>query len=517
MVAVAANGDTINFAASLGSQTITLTKGEIGLNKTLIIHGLGPNQLAIVNSSGRVFHVQNGPVSVFISGLRLTGQLTGANGADGTFFALDGLPGEDVNGGCILNEPQCTLTVSNCFFTDCRAVGGKGGNGYTNDIYGFLSNGGQGGEACGGAICNNRGDAFIYCSTFSSNSATGGQGGNGYYSGQGGMGGPGQGGAMCDVYGNQDILIVNCTFYTNAAAGGFGGDGGDAWQNHVGPANGGAGGAGGGAEGGAIYIASGCPLPDCTGLVHDTIDQNVVLPGGGRPGGAGIHGGAQGANGANGAANGGGFYFGNFGHVPIRDTIIAGDFVIFRFTAGAFVFNGPDVSGNLDSFRYNLIEVADGSAGWIAGFDFTGSTVAPIDPLLGPLQNNGGETLTMAPLACSPVIDKGDASVFTFDQIFQHRPKGITTPPYLADGSDIGAYELQAYPSSAPIALTINKINNGVIISWPSSSCFVLQQTSDLANQNWANCVYPVNFNGNLKEVTISPAPGNLFFRLSHP
>jgi hypothetical protein len=122
----------------------------------------------------------------------------------------------------------------------------------------------------------------------------------------------------------------------------------------------------------------------------------------------------------------------------------------------------------------------------------------------------------MAPLACSPAIDKADASVFTFDQIFQHRPVGITTPPYFADGSDIGAYELRSYPASAPVALTIGKINNGVRISWPASSCFVLQQTSDLANPNWVNCAYPVNVSGNMKEVTISPAPGNLFFRL-HP
>ena len=518
IVAAAIGGDTINFTASLGGSTITLTGGELAINKSLIINGLGPSQLAIVNLSGRVFHVQNGPISVAISGFRLTGQVTGAKGADGTFFAHDGQKGEDVRGGCILNEVQCTLTVSNCLFTDCMAVGGNGGNGYTNDNYGFLSNGGPGGEACGGAICNNLGDALIYCCSFSSNSASGGMGGNGYYRGAGGFGGAGEGGAMCDVYGNQDVLIVNCTFYTNAAAGGFGGNGGDAWINQIGPANGGTGGGGGNANGGAIFIGQGCPDATCTGLVHDTIDQNVVLPGWGKPGGAGINGGMQGGFGANGTANGGGLYFQNAGHLPIQDTIIAGDFVIFRFTTGIFIYNGPDVSGNLDSFRYNLIGVADGSGGWVAGFDFLGSTVVPIDPLLGPYQNNGGETLTMAPLACSPVIDKGGATILNYDQIYQHRPVGITTPPYFGVvGSDIGAYELQAYPASAPVPLTIAQINNGVVISWPSSSCFVLQQTGDLGKPNWVNSMYPVNVSGALKQVTISPAPGNLFFRLWHP
>ncbi|HWY75910.1 MAG TPA: hypothetical protein VN281_09855, partial [Verrucomicrobiae bacterium] len=302
----AAAQDTINFAAALAGQTINLTGGELAIGKSMTIIGPGPTNLAIVNVNGRVFHVMNGPVSVSISGLQLTGRLIGADGSDGTFIAPDGLPGADATGGCIQNDPQCTLTVSNCFFTGCEARAGNGGNGYTNDTYGFLSNGGQGGECCGGAICNNMGDLLLYRCTFSSNSSAGGRGGNGYYGGAGGAGGVGQGGALCDVYGNQDILIVNCTFYTNSASGGFGGNAGDAWKYHVGPANGGPGGPGGEADGGAIFIGQGCPMPDCTGLVHDTIDDNVISPGGGKPGGAGVNGGNQGARGANGAANGGG-------------------------------------------------------------------------------------------------------------------------------------------------------------------------------------------------------------------
>src|SRR5215472_12898444 len=58
IIAAAAGGDTINFAASMGGQTITLTGGELALNKSLIINGLGASQLAIVNLNGRVFHVQ---------------------------------------------------------------------------------------------------------------------------------------------------------------------------------------------------------------------------------------------------------------------------------------------------------------------------------------------------------------------------------------------------------------------------------------------------------------------------
>ena len=41
---------------------------------------------------------------------------------------------------------------------------------------------------------------------------------------------------------------------------------------------------------------------------------------------------------------------------------------------------------------------------------FVGSDRVNIDALLGPLQNNGGPTLTMAPLPGSPAVDAGDKS-----------------------------------------------------------------------------------------------------------
>lgn len=507
--------NTIDFAATMASQTITLTLGELQLKKNVTITGLGPTNLSIVDANGRVFHVMSA-ITASISGFQLNGQLTGTNGSDGTFAAPNGVAGESVNGGCILNDPQCVLTVSNCFFPSCQAVGGNGGNGYSNANYGFLSNGGNGGAVCGGAICNDAGDLYLYCCTLSSNSASAGRGGNGFFSGTGGAGGPAQGGAVCDTYGLSDIRLVNCTCFANSAIAGYGGDAGDAWTYHLGAANGGTGGAGGDADGGAIFFTSGCPDDSCLGMVHNTLDQNSILPGKGQPGGAGINGGIQGAPGANGAANGGGLVAAQ--HLPFHNNIVAGDFANFRFTTGSFNYNGPDVFGPVDSFRYNLIGVVDGSSmGWVAGFDFTGSTTAPIDPVLGPLQNNGGETLTQAPLACSPAIDRGTNGGFTYDQILRPRPVGITSPPYFGDGSDIGAFELQSYPTNAVVPLTIARSGNGVVISWPASSCFVLQQTSDLNLPNWVYTPNPFIVVGDQKEVAIAPALGNLFFRLFHP
>jgi hypothetical protein len=74
------------------------------------------------------------------------------------------------------------------------------------------------------------------------------------------------------------------------------------------------------------------------------------------------------------------------------------------------------------------------------------------DPLLGPLQNNGGPNQTMAPSSASPVIDQGSALALATDQRGLQRPVDFASIPNAADGSDIGAVELQP-PGSEPSAL----------------------------------------------------------------
>ena len=71
-----------------------------------------------------------------------------------------------------------------------------------------------------------------------------------------------------------------------------------------------------------------------------------------------------------------------------------------------------------------------------------GTSVNPIDPKLGPLENNGGPTKTHALLAGSPAIDQGDnTGVPATDQRgfgFARKKDGN------GDGSlivDIGAFE----------------------------------------------------------------------------
>ena len=120
-------------------------------------------------------------------------------------------------------------------------------------------------------------------------------------------------------------------------------------------------------------------------------------------------------------------------------------------TAGGFP---SDVSGPFISAGYNFIGVTNGSTGFgLPGSeDLTGSTASPIDPSLGPLQLNGGQTPTMAPLPGSPVIDQGKSFGIASDQRGRSRPFDFS---YLnnavgGDGSDIGAYEVN--PSSLVVS-----------------------------------------------------------------
>ena len=66
----------------------------------------------------------------------------------------------------------------------------------------------------------------------------------------------------------------------------------------------------------------------------------------------------------------------------------------------------PDCSGDFFGVGYNLIENVDGC-------NFIGTQVGDVtglDPALGPLQDNGGPTLTRALQAGSPAIDAGNPS-----------------------------------------------------------------------------------------------------------
>ena len=57
----AIDGDTINFHSSLNGQRITLTSGDLLVNKNVTVSGPGANTLAVdANHASRVFYISLG-------------------------------------------------------------------------------------------------------------------------------------------------------------------------------------------------------------------------------------------------------------------------------------------------------------------------------------------------------------------------------------------------------------------------------------------------------------------------
>ena len=157
-------------------------------------------------------------------------------------------------------------------------------------------------------------------------------------------------------------------------------------------------------------------------LVNSTISGNEATAGGGIRNQSGTALLTNTTIAANTAATGGGIA--NSATATLLNTI----------TAANTASTDPDFSGTVDSSGTNLIGQLGASTGWRA------DDLVDTDPLLGPLQNNTGPTLTHALQLNSPAIDAGtDAGVSNEDQ------RGIARPQ---DGNnddtptiDIGAVE----------------------------------------------------------------------------
>ncbi len=113
---------------------------------------------------------------------------------------------------------------------------------------------------------------------------------------------------------------------------------------------------------------------------------------------------------------------------------------------GALPPEPDDCYGFLNSSGYNLIETTSNCT--ISGQVF--GNVVGQDPLLGPLQDNGGPTQTQALLADSPAIDAGDPSGCTDDlgAALTTDQRGFPRP---VNGlCDMGAFEYGTSPTATP-------------------------------------------------------------------
>jgi hypothetical protein len=97
----------------------------------------------------------------------------------------------------------------------------------------------------------------------------------------------------------------------------------------------------------------------------------------------------------------------------LANTLIAQN-MLTKGTGRLSSASGRDVFGTVASSVHDLIGDGSGSTGLGApgSGDQVGTSASPIDPLLGPLQNNGGPTSTMPLLPGSPALEAGSNALF---------------------------------------------------------------------------------------------------------
>ncbi|HSF76256.1 MAG TPA: DUF4347 domain-containing protein, partial [Microcoleus sp.] len=119
-IASAAAGDTIQFASTLAGQTITLTSGQLVINKNLTIDAVGAANLTISgNNASRVIRTE-GATNVTLKNLIVAnGKVSGTDPNNQTTSA----------GGGIQTGGSSTLTLENCQVNN--NVAGFGGGIYT--------------------------------------------------------------------------------------------------------------------------------------------------------------------------------------------------------------------------------------------------------------------------------------------------------------------------------------------------------------------------------------------------
>jgi Divergent InlB B-repeat domain len=334
------------------------------------------------------------------------GPFCGASGGEGSEEGNDGnsasCPGGGGGGGGVAIDPLNPFGTNSGGDGNLGGGGGGGpdqggnggwggGGGASDETAGAGGNGGFG----GGGGAGEYGGAILHSGSPGSGGAFGGSS-TGFYGG----GGAGLGGAIFNFGGSIDV--VNTTFTANDAVGG----------RAPGYPSDQPGGFPGEGHGGAIFSVEGS-----TTLENDTVDGNLA------------------------SGSGGGIYIwqdnslldilglaNNTTTFVLRNTIVADnggsdDAAANQCTINASVITGGDWRGNLiqnnDSCDYN-----SGSG-----------TVSSADPLVGPLQNNGGYTPTMAIGENSPAWNTADVTTSTVtDQRGSKRPE--------LGGYDIGAYEL---------------------------------------------------------------------------
>ena len=505
------DGGTITFNpaffAAPGSYTITMTNGEMAILNNMTIVGPGANVLIVDgNNASRIFNIGSGKTAT-ISGMTITNGrapdgLPVANGSNGTpdpatngsdgtpspNTSGPGVPGGDGNdgnpggpgtagnaggnGGGILNGG--TLTLIGVIVSSSHAgnggVGGNGGNGAKG------GNGGKGGDGAPETGANNNTDG-----------GKGGKAGNGGNAGSGGNGGVG--GLGGGIYSGGTLTLVNSTVSgnftgtggaggtagTSGAAGtpGLGGAAGTGGSGTAGTpgatgdpgsagASGAAGTAGLGGNGGGIAGSNTSVLT----ITNSTISGNKAHTDGGgvyhnSTGNATLTSATVSNNTADlddiGGGIGGGLNIVSGSIVTLGNTIVAGN---FKGTATPAAY---DIGGTLNpavgANTFNLVGDLINNGGLVDGVD---NNRVGVDPQLGALGPNGGQTPTHALPGTSPAIDAGkNLDTAATDQRGFARTvnfDALPPAPLGGDDTDIGAYERGLTPPTISKAFSPTSI-----------------------------------------------------------
>lgn len=428
-LAVANDGDTIDATGVSG--TILLTSGELQITHSMTITGPGAGNLAI-NGNATFRVLENFAADVSISDLSITHGFAADNKGGGGILNHGGLALSDSivsncatprdnnqRGGGIFNSAGATLTLTGSTVTGNGAGCEGGGISSTNARLTVTNSTISSNSACGcglilhcsgsgGGISSHDGTMDVTNSMISGNHAGGGGGissdsvmvtvSNSTISGN--VGECSGGGISI---GNGQVTVINSTISGN-------GSGGDCER---------------GVGGGIYSYAENLTVRNCT------ISGNSTNTGSG-----GI------ANGSNLTvtnstfSDNSGYAIYNFvAAAQIEDSVLkAGE-------AGGTILNN---GGVVTSLGYNL--ASDNGGGALNG---PGDQINT-DPMLGPLQDNGGPTFTHALLPNSPAINAGDPS-FTPPPYYDQRGPGFNR---VANGRiDKGSFEVQGpTPTPTPTA-----------------------------------------------------------------
>jgi hypothetical protein len=179
-----------------------------------------------------------------------------------------------------------------------------------------------------------------------------------------------------------------------------------------------------------------------------------------------------------------------------RNSIIAGN----KSVTTNQTLVADDIHGNLDSFGHNIILSGNG---W-TGFDNT--DLIGVDPLLGPLQDNGGPTLTHALKQGSPAINAVDPTGAPVDD-----QRGVPRPQ--GPGIDIGAFEFVYFTNAVFAHVEVQSSTNVSLKAFGSPfTSYMLQVSQDFVT--WSNVTTVTSQSNGVLQLTGPITSPKGFFRL---